>query len=158
MNTNMLFLIVPLVFLAGSGYALVVAVLERKVKLSGVKTTAKVLKVERTVPHGLGSFLPKKEGGFGCDYLLWLSYRNLAGKQVEIFTSVVARMKVKGGKRFPYFAEGDTFGIRYSERHPRSVVILLEKIEKRQGRLFPIVLWAFCSGLLVAIIITVFVF
>lgn len=158
MDINILFFLVPCIFLVGSGYALVASVLERKVKFSGVKTGARVVKVYKAIPNGLGSFLPKKDGDFGCDYLLQLTYKNQAGKQVKISTSVRARMKVKNGKRFPYFAEGDTFLIRYSDRYPRCVVILLEQVEKRQGRMFPIVLWAFCSALLVAIIIAALVY
>lgn len=157
MNTTTLFLIVPFMFLIGSIYALSVSVLERRVKLSGSKAVARVVKVERAILSGLASLLPGKEGAYKCDYLLRLSYSTSAGKPMEVSTTVAARMKIREGKRLPFFAEGDRIPIRYSEKHPRSVVVLMETIEQRQGRIFPIVLWAFCSSLLVAIIVTVFV-
>ena len=44
------------------------------------------------------------------------------------------------------------FPIRYIEKHPHRIVILLDKVMQRQGRVFPIFLWAFCICLIVAII------
>jgi hypothetical protein len=158
MDDTLYLLFFPFVFLVGSMYALYASVIERKVKLSGLSTEARVIKVERAIPSGLSSIFHNKKGSFECDYLLRLSYMNLAGKQRQISTSVAARMKVVEGMRFPFFSEGDTLLIRYSEKHPRTVVILQETIKQRQGNIFPIVLWAFCSGLIVAIIVTTLIF
>lgn len=152
MNISMVGLIISVIFLIGSIYALWISVLEHRVKLVGLETEAKVLSVERVVPSGFYSFLPKKEGTLACDYLLRLSYSNSAGHQVQIYTWVAARVKIKGGQRFTFFSEGDMFPIRYIEKHPHRIVILLDKVMQRQGRVFPIFLWAFCICLIVAII------
>jgi hypothetical protein len=157
MDDNLYLLCVPIIFLIGSVYALYTSVIERKVKLSGLKTEARVTKVEKAIPSGLSSVFHNKDGSFDCDYLLRLSYTNPAGKKMRVSTYVAARMKVVEGMRFPFFSEGDTLHVRYSEKHPRCVVIVQETIKQRQGNIFPIVLWAFCSGLLIAIVVATFI-
>lgn len=158
MDDTIYLLFFPLALLAGSIYELYASVIERKVKYSGQSTEAKVIKVERVIPSGLGSLFHKKNGTIECDYLLQLSYTNLVGKKMQISTTVAARMKVVEGVRFSFFSEGDTILIRYSEKYPRNVVIFLESIKQRQGNVFPIVLWTFCAVLLAAILVTTLVF
>jgi len=158
MDDTLYLLFFPLVFLIGSIYALYVSFIEREVKLSGLSAEARVIKVERAIPSGLSSIFHNKNGVFECDYLLRLSFTKLSGTQMQVCTTVAARMKVVEGMRFPFFSEGDTLSIRYSEKHPQSVVVLLETIKQRQGGAFPVILWFFCTCLLAAIVIATLIF
>lgn len=144
--------IIPLLFLFASIYALYDAAVLRATKLRGNSSYAQVVKVEHTIPFGIRKFLSKRDGGIGCDYVVRIAFPTKDGASVSVRTTVHSRMKIVNGKRIPLFVEGDHIPIKYHPRFQKAVYFNMDPIKDRQGTLFPIVVWGCCTVLLLCIV------
>lgn len=155
-------LLLPALVLALCVYRLAAELVIRRLQLHGAEATAVVVTVNHTVAVGLRSLLatiakkPEKERQFGCDYILTLRFPLQSGGDTTVQTAVPARMKLAGGERLPYFMEGDSIPIRYDERHPKRLVVMLDAVVRRQGRLLWPVLWGVSAAIMLAVCITIF--
>ena len=117
----------------------------------GQSAEALVSSVDHAIATGLRSFLTvafrKKEHetlDISCDYILRVTFSDEAGENREASFSVPAVMKIKDGKRFRYFNEGDRINIRYWKWFPSAVCLDDPEISKRQKYPLKLVLWAVC--------------
>jgi len=133
--------------------ALLAAVVERWTKQHGNRLYATVTDVRRAIPTGMRHLFGGKDGTYPCDYLLTLSYTNQKGETVTAKPTVPSRIKIRDGRRFLHFGAGDKVEVSVNGRFPHSVVFREASIAEKQGTLFPIVLWSFCTVVSLAIFI-----
>ena len=160
---HLLQLLFPILILLLCVYGLFSELLTRKLRRDGLEATAKVVSVDRAVAFGLRNFLAtisqksEKEHQFGCDYILTLQFKTQGGEDVSVQTAVPARMRMLRGERMPYFMAGNTVPVRYSPRNPKRLVVMLDEVAARQGPVWKIVVWGFCTALMLAVCVAILV-
>ncbi len=145
-------IIIPVLFLLASIYALCDAIVMRSTRFHGYKSYAKIVKVEHTIPFGFRRFLSKRDGSIGCDYVVRISFPTKEGRCVSTKTTVHARMKIANGKRIPFFVEDNRVPIRYHRLFQKVVYFDVDPIKERQGTFAPVVVWGSCVLLLSCIV------
>lgn len=160
MPLRFLYFLIPTFIFLMSLYSLLNELLIRRLQKVGKETEAKVVSVDHTVAFGFRRFLgvnpkkPNKERTFGCDYIVSLEYVLEDGREMNVQTTVPARMRVCAGERIPYLKEGDVVPIRYSERSPQRLVVMLQEVVRRQQRPFRLIEWMVCTVVMGAILVT----
>jgi hypothetical protein len=144
--------VIPLLFLFASVYALCNAVVLRSTRLHGCGSYAKVEKVEHIIPFGLRRSLSRRDGSVGCDYIVYVTFPTKEGNSVGVRATVHARLKLVNDKRIPFFSEGDRIPIQYHPRFQKVVYFNVEPVRNRQGALAPIVVWGCCTVVLTCIV------
>lgn len=136
-----------LLALGVSIWALSCAVSEYIVKKKGKPEKATVIRVRQVIPTGFRRISNGKDGVFSCDYIL--SILLAGGKETQM--TAHARLRIKDGKRYLFFAPGDVIDIMHDFRFPRTFVFMDGLPSSRQGRVGPIILWSFCTLMLLAL-------
>lgn len=163
MPQNLLFSLIPALFLILSLYSLLMEALTIRLHRAGAPALAEVLSVDYTVAFGQRYFLgvsakkPEREKAFPCDYIVKLRFSPEGGEPITVQTTVPARMRVCAGERMPYLSEGNEVPIRYLPRNPKRLVVALEQVEKRQKQPFKAILWGISTLLSAAILVAMIV-
>ena len=131
-------------------------VAERIVKRNGKVVSATIVIVRKIIPTGFRHLFTGKNGIFPCDYLLVIRYVDVQGMTRNVSTVAHARIRIKNGRMFPFFAQGDETDILVHSMFPRLVVFSDEAAVSNSGRTYFLFIWGVCLVIAIASLVLFF--